>query len=65
VENFKLTAKFRYRQRDENVAMSRQTDGSYLVNFDQPVKAVTEGQEAVFYLNDQCLGGGIIDIVYQ
>jgi len=65
VENFKLTAKFRYRQQDEKVEMIRKADGNYLVNFAQPVKAVTEGQEAVFYLNDQCLGGGIIDIVYQ
>jgi tRNA-specific 2-thiouridylase len=65
VDNFNLTAKFRYRQQDEAVNMTRKTDGTYLVDFAQPVKAVTEGQEAVFYLNDQCLGGGIIDVVYQ
>jgi len=65
VDNFKLTAKFRYRQQDEAVNMTRKADGTYLVDFAQPVKAVTEGQEAVFYLNDQCLGGGIIDVVYQ
>gem|GEM_PF-1056863 len=30
------------------------------MNYDN-VKAVTEGQEAVFYLNELCLGGGIIE----
>jgi len=33
------------------------------VNFDQPEHAITPGQSAVFYLNDQVVGGGIIKSV--
>ncbi len=61
---FKCKAKFRYRQNDENVELIRLDDGNYLVNYDN-VKAVTQGQEAVFYLNDLCLGGGIIESINQ
>ncbi|MCL8213235.1 tRNA-specific 2-thiouridylase MnmA [Mesoplasma sp. JKS002660] len=62
VNRFKCSAKFRYRQKDENVELIRQDNGNYLVNYDN-VKAVTEGQEAVFYLNELCLGGGIIESI--
>lgn len=64
VNRFKCKAKFRYRQNDENVELIRLDDGNYLVNYDN-VKAVTQGQEAVFYLNDLCLGGGIIESINQ
>jgi tRNA-specific 2-thiouridylase len=40
-------------------------DGYARVLFDQPEKAVTPGQSAVFYLNEVCLGGGIIDSVIK
>jgi len=63
--NFEITAKFRYRQDDEQVVLTRKAADSYLVEFKNHVKAVTEGQEAVFYLNDICLGGGTIDVVYH
>ncbi|HAD48770.1 MAG TPA: tRNA 2-thiouridine(34) synthase MnmA, partial [Idiomarina sp.] len=36
-------------------------DGSVEVTFDNPVAAVTPGQSAVFYLDEVCLGGGIIE----
>ncbi|AVN65146.1 tRNA 2-thiouridine(34) synthase MnmA [Mesoplasma florum] len=63
VEEFECTAKFRYRQPDVKVRLNKIKDNEYKVSYDAIVKAVTPGQEAVFYLNDICLGGGIIDIV--
>ena len=40
-------------------------DGMARVLFDEPQKAVTPGQSAVFYAEDVCLGGGIIDSVIK
>ena len=40
-------------------------DGVARVLFDEPQKAVTPGQSAVFYANEVCLGGGIIDSVIK
>lgn len=60
VKPTKCTAKFRYRQKDNDVELDYQDDGTILVKYPQGVKSVTPGQACVFYLNDQCLGGGII-----
>lgn len=57
----KCTVKTRYRQQDIGCSLIPQQNGDVIVNFDSPQKAVTPGQSAVFYLNDVCLGGGIID----
>jgi tRNA-specific 2-thiouridylase len=55
-----LMAKTRYRQADQACTLS-QTDNGFLVSFEQPQRAVTPGQSVVFYQNDVCLGGGVIE----
>ncbi len=59
------TAKFRYRQKDVPVTIKRIDENTVYVSYPQGAKAVTCGQEAVFYLDDQVIGGGVIDKVYQ
>ena len=59
----RCTAKFRYRQPDQGVMLEFREDGTALVTFDSPQKAVTPGQAVVFYDGDVCLGGGTIDRV--
>lgn len=56
----KCTAKFRYRQADMSVTVDMLEDGSIHIVFDDPVKAVTPGQQAVLYQDEVCLGGAII-----
>ena len=56
----KCTAKFRYRQLDNVVNLTWLENGDILVSYPQGVKSVTPGQACVFYLDEQCLGGGII-----
>ncbi len=57
-------AKFRYRQVDNKVTIHKKDEGLY-VEFDEPIRSVTPGQEAVFYLNDVMICGGKIDVVYK
>lgn len=60
---FPLTckAKVRYRQADQDCTIKKNDDGSFVVDFDAPQRAITPGQSVVFYLDDQCLGGGVIE----
>ena len=58
----RLTAKFRYRQPDQPVTVTRRGD-TLLFVYDAPQRAVTPGQSAVIYDGDRCLGGGIIDTI--
>jgi tRNA-specific 2-thiouridylase len=54
-------AKIRYRQADQDCTVSALEDGRLLVRFQRPQRAVTPGQYVVFYQQDCCLGGAIID----
>ncbi|MEW9500528.1 tRNA 2-thiouridine(34) synthase MnmA [Jeotgalibacillus marinus] len=62
---FTCTAKFRYRQPDDNVTVHVKESGEVEVVFDQPIRAVTPGQAVVFYNGDECLGGATIDKIYK
>lgn len=61
----KCTAKFRYRQTDNEVELTFLDNNDILVKYPQGIKAVTPGQACVFYQGDECLGGGIIKEVYE
>lgn len=55
----KLTAKFRYRQKDIGVEVEQQGD-KLVLYLDEKTKAITPGQVAVLYDGDICIGGGFI-----
>ncbi|MBQ8885015.1 MAG: tRNA 2-thiouridine(34) synthase MnmA [Clostridia bacterium] len=64
---FECFAKFRYRQPDQKVCVSIQSNGSLHIEFSEKQRAVTEGQYAVLYGGEitehggeECLGGGVI-----
>jgi len=61
----KCTAKFRYRQIEEEVLIEFIDDIHALIKYPQKVKSVTPGQACVLYKDDECLGGGIIKEVYK
>ena len=56
----KCKAKNRYRQSDQDCIIYQKGEGSVMVKFTEPQRAVTPGQSVVFYDGDVCLGGGII-----
>ncbi|MBU1020947.1 MAG: tRNA 2-thiouridine(34) synthase MnmA [Firmicutes bacterium] len=62
--SIECTAKFRYRQEDNDVTIAYIGD-ELLVTFKEDIRAVTPGQAAVFYQGEVCLGGGFIKEVYK
>ncbi|MDE6059408.1 MAG: tRNA 2-thiouridine(34) synthase MnmA [Clostridia bacterium] len=59
-DEFVCKAKFRYRQGEQGVRVKRTGACTLEIYFDEPQRAVTEGQYAVLYDETQCLGGGVI-----
>ncbi|WP_343034725.1 tRNA 2-thiouridine(34) synthase MnmA [Alteromonas ponticola] len=57
----KAVVKTRYRQADIPCTITPVGTDEIKVMFDSPQKAVTPGQSAVFYQDEVCLGGGIIE----
>jgi tRNA-specific 2-thiouridylase len=55
----RCSVKTRYRQADQACTVEADETGAR-VTFDVPQRAITPGQFAVFYANDECLGGAVI-----
>ena len=61
----KLTVKTRYRQQDIPCTLYPAGPDQLRIIFDEPQSSVTPGQSAVFYMDEVCLGGAIIDEVIR
>jgi tRNA-specific 2-thiouridylase len=59
-DEFTCTAKFRYRQPEQKCTVRIKAD-CIEVEFAEKQRAITEGQFAVFYNGDKCIGGGVIE----
>jgi len=58
------SAKVRYRQPDQACTVTLD-NGRLQVVFDKPQRAVTPGQSVVFYQDDVCLGGAVIESSFR
>jgi len=61
----KCVAKTRYRQPDQACEVIIDNAEQCHVVFNEPQRAVTPGQSVVFYIDDHCLGGGVIDKAWK
>ena len=59
------SAKIRYRQPDQRCTLVDPCAERSIVHFEQPQRAITPGQSIVFYQGEVCLGGGIIEAMYN
>jgi len=59
-EPMRVTVKIRHRHEPALAVMERAGDGEILATFDEPQRAITPGQAAVFYEGDIVVGGGWI-----
>jgi len=65
-ERIRCTVKIRYRHGGQPASVETADNGTVRVTFDEPVRAATPGQSAVFYdEEDRVIGGGIIAEVLQ
>lgn len=61
----KCKAKCRYRQADQECTIYPLEEGKIEVHFVEAQRAITPGQSVVFYLDEVCLGGGIINRAFN
>ncbi len=61
INDFTCKAKIRYRQSDQSCSVTMIDETHCEVVFDELQRAITPGQSIVFYDDNVCLGGGIID----
>lgn len=54
-----VQASIRYRQEPQKAVLKKGADG-FVLNFEEPQRAVTSGQSATIYKGEEVLGGGII-----
>ncbi|MGI9238749.1 MAG: tRNA 2-thiouridine(34) synthase MnmA [Woeseiaceae bacterium] len=60
-EGFRCQAKIRYRQEDQDCLITAVDATRLDVHFDAQQKAIAPGQFVVFYNDERCLGGAVID----
>jgi tRNA-specific 2-thiouridylase len=58
-ETMEVMARIRYRQPLQKAILHQFENGMY-VSFEEPQSAITEGQFAAWYLNDELIGSGVI-----
>lgn len=58
-ESMEVLVRIRYRQELQKASLHKYKSGLY-VSFDAPQSAITEGQFAAWYLNDELIGSGVI-----
>lgn len=63
--SIECTVKTRYRQEDVACKVTRIDEDNYEIMFSEQQSSVTPGQSVVFYQNEVCLGGGIIDVLIR
>ena len=59
-EELEINVKIRYASKEEKAKVEKIETNKIKLQFENPVKAITPGQSAVFFIGDVLLGGGII-----
>ena len=59
--DIKIKAKLRYRHTEQPAVLHPTSENTAVIEFNEPQRAPSAGQSAVFYDNDTVLGGGIIE----
>jgi len=60
-KSFRALVKIRYKSIETDCQVIQLAGQRVHVLFNEPIRSITPGQAAVFYVGDVCLGGGLID----